>query len=164
VCDVTPLQVLSGDLDSLRRIIVEGKPYRSPRARRPIHQVDRERCQALIQAVLDGREAPLGPVQAAKRLGYHSRSLIYHFPQECASLSKQIKEHRRQLKEQRVARVQEEVREATLALHAQGIYPSQNKVADLLSDSNLLFQPEAKATWRTLCQELGWPQGRRSAL
>jgi hypothetical protein len=61
-------------------------------------------------------------------------------------LSQHIKEHRRQRKEQRLAQVQEEVQQAMLALHAQGIYPSQNKVADLLSDPNLLFQPEAKAT------------------
>jgi hypothetical protein len=49
-----------------------------------------------------------------------------------------------------------------LALHAQGIYPSQNKVAELLSDSNLLFQPEAKATWRALCRELGWDRGSKA--
>jgi transcriptional regulator with XRE-family HTH domain len=146
VCNVTPLQILKGDLAPLRWIVQEGKPYRPPRARRPFRLVDRRRCQELIQAVLDGREAPLGPVQIAERLGYHSSALRYHFPQECALLSKQIKEHRRRRKEQRLAQVQEEVRQATLALHAQGIYPSQNKVADLLSDPNVLFPSEAKAT------------------
>lgn len=160
VCNVTSLQVLLGELAPLRRIVAEGKPYRFPRARRPMHSVDRGRCQELIQAVLDGREEPLGYVQVAERLGYSSGALRYNFPQECVLLSKQIKEHRRQRKEQRIASVQEEIRQATLAIHAQGIYPSQNKVADLLSDPNLLFQPEAKATWRALCQELGW--GRKN--
>ncbi len=50
-----------------------------------------------------------------------------------------------------------------LALHAQGIYPSQNKVADLLSDPNLLFQPEAKAIWRALCRELHCSRKNKSA-
>ncbi len=164
VCNVTPLQILTGDLAPLRRIVVEGKPCRLPRARRPVHPVDRGRCQKLIQAVLEGREEPLGPVQIAERLGYHSSTLRYHFPQECVLLSKQIKGYRRQRREQRLAQVQEEVRQATLALHAQGIYPSQNKVADLLSDPNLLFQPEAKATWRALCQELGWDRKSKPVL
>jgi transcriptional regulator with XRE-family HTH domain len=164
VCNVTPLQVLLGDLAPLRQIIAERKPYRSPRARRPVHPVDRGRCQELIQAVLDGREALLGPAQIAERLGYRPSVLRYHFPHECVLLSQHIKAHRRQRKGQRLARIQEEVRQATLALHAQGVYPSQNKVADLLSDPNLLFQPEAKATWRDLCRELGWDRRRSSPL
>jgi transcriptional regulator with XRE-family HTH domain len=164
VCNVTPLQILTGDLSSLKQVIQEGKPYRSPRARRALRTLDREHCLKRIQAILDGKEEPLGYVQLAQQLGYGGNILLYHFPQECALLSQQVKEHRRQRKEQRLAEVQEEVRQATLALHAQGIYPSQNKVADLLSDPNLLFQPEAKATWRALCQELGWDQGQKSAL
>jgi transcriptional regulator with XRE-family HTH domain len=162
VCNVTPLQVLTGNLTPLKQIIQEGKPYRPPRARRPLRRVDREHCLKRIHAILDGREDPLGYVQLAQQLGYAGNILLYHFPQECALLSQQIKEHRRQRKEQRLTRVQEEVRQATLAIHAQGIYPSQNKVADLLSDPNLLFQPEAKATWRALCQELGWDRNRAS--
>jgi hypothetical protein len=160
VCNVTPLQVLTGDLAPLKQAIQEGKSCRSPRARRPFHPIDREQCQERIQAILDGREEPLGYVQLARKLGYSGGALLHHFPQECARLSQLIKAHRQQRKEQRLARMQEEVRQATLALHAQGIYPSQNKVADLLSNPNLLFQPEAKAIWRTLCQELGWDRRR----
>src|SRR5712692_404404 len=164
VCNVTPLQVLRGNLTVLKQVIQEGKPYRSPRARRPVRSVDREHCLGRIQAILDGREEPLGYVRLAQQLGHSGQVLLYHFPQECALLSQQIKAHRRQRKEQRLAQVQEEVRQATLALHAQGIYPSQNKVADLLFDPNLLFQPEAKATWRALCQELGWDRRRTARL
>jgi len=160
VCNVTPLQVLTGDLAQLKQAIQEGKPYRSPRARRPFHPIDREQCLGRIQAILDGKEEPIGYVQLARQLGYSGRTLLYHFPQECALLSQRSQEHRRQRKEQRIAKMQEEVRQATLALHAQGIYPSQNKVSDLLSNPNLLFQPEAKTIWRALCQELGWDRRR----
>jgi len=164
VCNVTPLQVLTGNLSQLKRVIQDGKPYRTPRARRLVRTLDREYCLERIQAILDGREEPLGYVQLAEQLGYSGHALLYHFPQECALLSQQIKKHRRQRKEQRLANVQEEVRQATLTLHAQGIYPSQNKVAGLLSDPNLLFQPEAKVTWRALCQELGWNRKNESVL
>ena len=158
VCNVTPLQVLRGDLAPLKRVIQEGKPYRLPRSRRLYRPVDREQCLVRIQAVLDGREEPLGYVPLAHQLGYSGSALLYHFPQECALLTKKVQEYRRQRKEQRLAQVQNEIRQATLTIHAQGVYPSQNKVADLLSDPNFLFQPEAKATWRALCRELGWKQ------
>jgi transcriptional regulator with XRE-family HTH domain len=164
ICDVTPLQIMTGNLVSLKCTIQSGKPYRPPRSRRLYRPVDRERCLARIQAVLDGREEPLGYVPLAQQLGYSGSALLYHFPQECASLTKRVQEYRRQRKEQRLARVQNEIRQATLTIHAQGVYPSQNKVADLLSDPNVLFQPEAKATWRALCRELGWDRGNSPAL
>jgi transcriptional regulator with XRE-family HTH domain len=164
VCNVTPLQVMTGELAPLKRVIVEGKPHRSPRARRPFRPVDRECCLGRIQAILDGREEPLGYVQLAQQLGYSGHALLYHFPQECALLSQQIREQRRQRKEQRIASVQEEVRQAILTLHAQGVYPSQKQLSKLLSDPNVFFQPEVKATWRALCRELGWNRRHTSPL
>jgi len=117
VCNVTPLQVLRSDLALLKQVIAEGKPHRLPRARRPRRAFDREHCLERIRAILDGREEPIGYVQLARQLGYSSQVLRNHFPQECAELSRQIKEYRRQRKEQRLARIQEEVRQAVLALH-----------------------------------------------
>src|SRR5437667_3643999 len=43
-CNVTPLQILLGDLAPLKQVIVEGKPRRPPRARRPIRSLDRKYC------------------------------------------------------------------------------------------------------------------------
>jgi transcriptional regulator with XRE-family HTH domain len=156
VCNVTPRQVLLGDLAPLKQVIAEGKPFRPPRSRRLYRPVDRERCLERIQAVLDGREEPLGYGSLAQQLGYHQSALRHHFPQECALLSKQIKEYRRQQAEQRVARIREEIRQAVLALHAQGVYPSHRKVIDLLANPKLMRHPEARAFRLTLCQELGW--------
>lgn len=164
VCNVTPLQVILGDLAPLKQVLAEGKPHRVPRGRRPSRPLDREYCLGRIQAILDGREEPLGYVQLAQQLGYSGHALLYHFPQECALLSQQVREHRRQQKEQRIAKYQDEIRQATLKLHAQGLYPSQKKLAPLLSDPNVFFQPEIKAVWRTLRQDLGWDRRRTSPL
>lgn len=161
-CNISPLQILKGNIIPLKQIIQEGKTPRQPLPRRARRHVDREQCLERIQAVLDGQEEPIGYVEIAKQLGYRKSTLEYLFPQECALLTKQIKEHRRQRKEQRVAKVQEEVRQAVLTLHEQGIYPSQNKVGELLPNANVLFQPEASATWRTLCRELGWDRGNKA--
>jgi transcriptional regulator with XRE-family HTH domain len=156
VCNLTPLQVLLGDLAPLKQVIAEGKPFRPPRSRRFYRPVDRERCLERIQAVLDGREKPLGYCSLAQQLGYHQNALRYHFPQESALLSKQIKEYRRQQAEQRVEGIREEVRQAVLALHAQGIYPSYRKVVECIAHPTLMRHPEARTFRLALCRELGW--------
>jgi transcriptional regulator with XRE-family HTH domain len=156
VCNATPLQVLKGDLAPLRQVIAEGKPHRPPRSRRLYRPLDHEQCLQRIQAILDGREEPLGYVQLAQQLGYSGHTLLHHFPQECALLSQQIKEYRRQRAEQRGTQIQEEIRQMVLALHAQGVYPSHRKVSDLLANPKLLRHPKARAFRLALCQELGW--------
>jgi hypothetical protein len=156
VCNMTPLQVLTGDLVPLKRVLQAGTPCRVPPPRRPYRAVNQERCRTRIEAILDGQEEPLGYVQLAAQLGYSSTALRYHFPQECARLSQQIKEYRRQRKEQRAAHARDEIRHAALALHAQGVYPSQNKVGEMLSNPSVFLQPEARATLHGLWQELGW--------
>jgi transcriptional regulator with XRE-family HTH domain len=156
VCNVTPLQVLSGDLAPLRQVIAEGKPHRPPRSRRLYRPLDRKRCLQRIQGILDGREEPLGYVQLAQQLGYSGHTLLHHFPQECALLSQQIKEYRRQRAEQRGTQIQEEIRQAVLALHAQGVYPSHRKVIGQIAHPTLLRAPKARAFRLALCRDLGW--------
>jgi len=164
VCNVTPLQVLTGDLAPLVRVLQAGKPFHVPQPRRLLRAVDQEHCRTRIQAILNGREDPLGYAQLAAQLGHSSAALLYHFPQDCARLSTQIKEYRRQRKEQRAVQARDEIRQAALALHAQGIYPSQNKVGELLSNPNVFFQPEARATLHGVCRELGWNRANIVAL
>ena len=51
------------------------------------HPVNREEAFELIQEVLDGMEAPMGVRQLGKRLGLGPRTLVYHFPRECALIT-----------------------------------------------------------------------------
>lgn len=155
-CNVTPLQILLGDLAPLKQVIAEGKPRRPPRARREYRAFDREHCLERIRSILDGREEPLGYVQLAQQLGHDGSTLRYHFPQECAELSKQITEYRRQRAEQRVESIREEVRQAVLALHAQGVYPSHHQVVNRIPHSTLMRRPETRAFRLALCRDLGW--------
>jgi transcriptional regulator with XRE-family HTH domain len=156
VCNVTPLQVLLGDLAPLRQVIAEGKPHRPPRSRRLYRPLDRERCLERIQAILDGREEPIGYGTLARQLGCAQHTLLYHFPQECALLSQQIKEYRRQRKEQRAAHIEEEIQQTVLALHAQGVYPSHRKVIKRIAHPTLMRAPKARAFRLALCRDLGW--------
>ncbi len=155
-CNVTPLQILLGDLAPLKQVIAEGKPRRPPRARREHRAFDREHCLERIRSILDGREEPLGYVQLAQQLGHNGSTLRYHFPQECAELSKQITEYRRQRAEQRVESIREEVRQTVLALHAQGVYPSYRQVVEQIPHPTLMRHPETRAFRLALCRDLGW--------
>lgn len=155
-CNVTPLQV-SKSADTLLQVV---RDETQPRQRRPNRftrsRVDRERCLELIQTVLNGQEEPLGPYQVARRLGCDMGQLKYHFPQECQLLAQQAQEYRKQRREKREALVREEVRQAIISLHEQGILPTHRKVRTLLSDPNVIRMPVAIATWHTLRRELGY--------
>lgn len=154
-CDVTPWQVMTDQLSRLQQTIQSGTAPHPPRPRRRNRHVDQEQCQALLQAVLDGREEPMGISQIALRLGYAVRQLVYHFPYECAAVTQRAKDYRKQRKEQRLVQIREEVRQAMLSLHAQGLYPSQRKLRSLLP-GGLMLDPEAKEAWRTTLKELGF--------
>ncbi|HYU71540.1 MAG TPA: TniQ family protein [Ktedonobacteraceae bacterium] len=155
-CNVTPLQVMKTS-DILLQVVrdethlQQRRPSRFTRSR-----VDQERCREFIQAVLDGREEPLGAYQVARRLGYDTRLLVYHFPQECKLLTQRAQVYRRQRREKREAQVCEEVRQAVIILHEQGIFPTHRKVRTLLSDPNLIRMPKAIATWHAVRHELGY--------
>ena len=156
VCNVTPLQVLLGDLAQLRQVMAEGKPHRPPRSRRLYRPLDRKLYLERIQAILDGREEPIGYGTLARQLGCSPHTLLSHFPQECARLSQQIKEYRRQWKEQRAVQIEEEIQQAVLALHAQGVCPSHCNVVEQIAHPTLMRAPKARAFRLALCRDLGW--------
>ncbi len=153
-CNVTPWQVMTNQLESLQQTLQNRAEAYPPRPRYRHRRVDQERCQALFNEVLDGREAPLGVSEMAKRLGYGVRQLRYYFPQECAVVTLRAREYRKQRKEYRLAQTREQVRQAMLSLHAQGMYPSQRKLRSLLG--GLMRAPEARETWHTTLRELGF--------
>jgi len=157
-CTITPLQVMETPDMLLQTIQKEPLPRQVRPNRFTRSRVNREDCLKLIHAVLDGREEPLGMYQLAKRLGHPQRVLFYHFPQECEQITQQAQAYRKKRKEQRVARVREEVRQTVVTLHAQGVFPSYGRVEALLSDPNLMRMPEARDTWRAVRRELGIAQ------
>ncbi len=155
VCKVTPVQVMRNQLDHLHQVRALGTGNDSSLPPRPLRRVvDRERCQTLLQAVLEGREEPLGISQVAQRLGYDEHSLLQHFPQECAEITRRAKAYRRQRKEQRFALIGEQVQQATFAVHASGHYPSQHAVQSLLLPGAMRI-PESKVAWHAALRELG---------
>ena len=155
ICNVSPLQVMTGHLTLLDTALQEETLPRRRLYAHPHPRIDQKRCLELIRAVLDGQEEPLGFTQVAKRLGCSPQTLQRHFPQECSLLTMRAKEYRKQRKQQREAKVSDEVRQAVLTLHGQGVFPSQRKVSKLLSSPNLLSLPVARRAFHATRRQLG---------
>jgi len=154
-CEVTPLQIMRGEMVPLTTVFQREIPSRTPLRRAEKPRVDRERCLELIRAVLDGREKPLGLRQLTERLGCGHRALLDHFPEECVSITQQARQYRKQQSELRIMQLREKVRQQVFSLHAQGIYPSQRKLRPLLP-CGFIRQSEAKEAWRAALRELGF--------
>lgn len=155
-CDTTPFQIITGQLARLKEAIEQGTSSHLPRHRsRASGRVNYEQCLELIQAVLEGREEPIGINQIALRLGHTHRTFLTHFPLECQLLKQKFQEYRKQRRKQRESQVCEEVRQAVITLHAEGIFPSHHRVRALLSDPHLMRMPEASAAWHAIRRDLG---------
>jgi DNA-binding phage protein len=156
ICGVTPLEVMENHLAPLKQVLQSETAYHAPRSPRSLRKpINQERCRAHIQQVLDGREELLGVTQIAKRLGCSAMILFRHFPDECEVITRRMQQYRTQRKAQRIAQGCEEVRQAIMTLHAQGIYPAHRRVSALLSQPSSIRQPEVSAAWRETRQELG---------
>ena len=157
-CDVTPLQVMTNQLAPLIDLLRTRTAARPARPRRPASdRVDRERCLELINAILEGREEPLTLRQLAKRLGHIYRTLLTHFPQECALITKLALDYRKQQQEQRLEQVRDQVRQAAIALHTQGLFPSHRRLR-MMFPSGIMRLPEANVAWHATLRELGLEQ------
>lgn len=154
-CEITPLQVMMNRLEPLSDLI-QGKKVAQPlRPRRLAPQrIDHQKCLELIQAILDGTEEPLSIRQLAQRLGCRERALTDHFPQECLLIAKRAREYRKQRQEQRLQQVQDQVRQAVITLHGQGIFPSHPRLRAMFPPG-VMRMPEANAAWHVALRELG---------
>ena len=161
VCGTTPMEIMTSRWTSLEQAIQADPASRpSPHEHAPWQRVDVERCQNFIHAILDGHEQVLSVRQATLRLKCPGRFLQAHFPLECKQMTQQYKEHRRQQREKYLDGVREEVRNATITLHTQGIPPTRRRVAALLKDPDQMRMPEARKTWQVVRQELALQPSR----
>jgi transcriptional regulator with XRE-family HTH domain len=155
ICQVTPWQVITNDIEPLVDTLQSGASSQSPRQPRTLGKVDYEACLKKLQDVLEGREEMMSMRQIAKHLGCHTNMIKYHFPKEYTLVVNRAKVHRQQRKEVRIAQVCAEVRQAVHTLHHRGETLSHSKIRALLTDPNVMRMPEAREAWREAKRELG---------
>jgi len=77
ILDISPLLLITNNKEALKEALHAREIHRLPRPKHFSPQpVKREQALALIQAVLDGREVPMGVRQLERRLGLGERTLI----------------------------------------------------------------------------------------
>src|SRR6266487_2210156 len=156
VLDISPLLLMINNKEALKEALQAKEIHRQPRSKYNSSQpVNREQALVLIQAVIDGREAPMGVRQLERRLGLGARTLIYHFPQECALVTTQYQAYRAEQARQRVELGCNEVYQATLSLFAEGMNPSAQQVASKLSHPGVMRTQEGLTTWHSARRGLG---------
>lgn len=156
VLNITPLQLMTNSAEILKEILRKKEIHRQPRPRHVApHQVNREQALALIRAVLDGREAPMGVRWLERRLGLGARTLIYHFPQECALMSTQYQAYRTEQARKRREQGCSEIRQTTLKLFAEGTHPSAQRVTSRLPEPGIMRKREGLTAWHSARRELG---------
>lgn len=102
--------------------------------KRHYRSFDPDRLRHALREVLESNEYPPPPMSnVAKELRYDHSFLAKHFPDLCSAISSRFEEFRTKQREEKKRRVIREVRQATLVVHAQGVYPSQVRVRNSLS-------------------------------
>src|SRR5207302_7441971 len=101
------------------------------------------------------QEAFLSVGQIAHRLGIGGTTLRGLFPQECALITAQHQAARAERAKQRSAQTYEEVRQVTIALYEQGVFPSAKRVIAQLSNPSKLRKAEGLTAWHATRRELG---------
>jgi transcriptional regulator with XRE-family HTH domain len=156
VLDISPLQLMTAGQDDLNEALQAKERHRQPRLKHYTpHPVNREQALALIQAVLDGKEASMGVRQLERRLGLGPRTLVYHFPRESSLITDQYQANRAEQARQRIERGSNEVHQVTLMLYAEGTNPSARQVASRLSDPGVMRTVKGLTTWHAARRELG---------
>lgn len=153
---ISPLQLMSDPTDMRNAIwVISEHPRRRPTYHR-FQVVNREEIREYLQAVLDGQKPSRPICQIERELGIGSRTIESIFPLECSLVSRQHLAQRAQAWRQRIALACNEVQQVASDLHAQGIYPSLERVASHLSTPSMMRKPEVRAARHAVLRELGF--------
>lgn len=111
--------------------------------------------QALEEILTRNEQPPPTLREVQRRLGgYHMTILRKIHPAACRKIVARHKAYIQHQKEDRLQRLQEEVRQVALQLRAEGIAPTQKRIALYLSQPGILRDPRIRVFLKEICQEL----------
>lgn len=158
---ITPLEFLTADevvVDPAVAAVAghgESRPVsRRPRCAKPY---DEEKTRRQLELILVA-EPPISMREASRRIGHSGRWLYMCFPELCRAISARHAAYQKEACEKERNRRREEIRRAALRLHAEGIYPTQPKIAALLKKPGGIYSDFADAVLKDVREELGLKQ------
>lgn len=151
---------------SLPQLLTEPPSATAPRAQVPLgrdkrarpHRADEAACRlrrAVAAAVPDDEEPPPSLRQVACRVGRPVSTLRRGCPDLCAQIAARWRAYRHTRRREREERIRRDVRCAVLQIHAQGLYPSTQRVGARLAAPGYLRAGFAAQAWREALQEVG---------
>lgn len=155
----TPLALLAGEARPV------GVASQAPRPQRPGHnrRFDTDGVHAALEGVLTAAEEPPPPMAlVAQRLGYYHTDLQQRFPDVCRAISGRYLAHRRQHAEGRRKERCAAILRATASVHAQGLYPSGERVMAATQPRVDFRNPGVHEAWRAALSDLGLGSDRDS--
>ncbi len=117
----------------------------------PVEQV----YSALEQILASKPHPPISLGKVAQQLGWRYDILYKVHPVACHEIAAHYKTYLQQRQETRLQRFQAEIRQVALQLHADGISPTQKRIAPHLSQSGILRDPRLRTFLNEICRELG---------
>jgi transcriptional regulator with XRE-family HTH domain len=161
ICGISPLQIFTENCSvaesySINQIaaVISGQT-----AKKHYRVFSIEKLKRMLEEELDSDVYPPPPMsRVAKKLGYDHSFLYKHLPELCRAVSSKFEKYRAEQREEKNRLLLREVRQVTLDIHAQGVYPSQVRVRNLLARHWTIRVPEALAIWHATLKELGWEE------
>jgi methylphosphotriester-DNA--protein-cysteine methyltransferase len=113
--------------------------------------------QELTQILANVDETPRSLNAIVIQLRTNLTLLKKQFPEQCRLLVERYQTYRGERRMQRMNIIRDTIRQATIDLHTQGMYPSSYKLTTRMNLGQHLRLPEARQTWRDTLKELGYP-------
>ena len=156
---ISPLQLMYDQVGDVKRTAEynaapEARPDRPPRVRTSINP---EAVRRALEAILAGGEVPPPSLrEVAGRIGQTYTNLRHHLPELSRLISARYRSYQEAQGARTRARLREEIRRAAFDLYRQGHYPSNNRVADLISNPSALRSRAGQSARNEVLGELGW--------
>jgi DNA-binding XRE family transcriptional regulator len=107
---------------------------------------DTDHIEKQLETIFLNHECPPPPMkEVAKRLGIHRETIFRLFPTMCRAISAKYNNFQKNRHCQAIQQSREEVRQAILKLCREGVYPSEGRVAQLISRPGYLRYKQVRA-------------------
>lgn len=161
----TPLDFLTKPPKSISAGELKSLPAQTARAsvQKTFNQLDLDQLRQALEAVLVSDEEPPSSLnQIAKQLGYSDHTALgRRLPELSRAVSARYRAYRSRRSLERKQLIEDEVRQRTFEIHAEGRYPSFQQVTPRLSKPRYALDPKVKAVWSEAVQKLGYVELKR---
>lgn len=131
-----------------------------PVSKRPPHESrkfpKRKVEKALREALLTPADPPISLNKLAKCIGSSPDRISYYFPELSAQLTSSYQAYMQDKKEQAVRQNRENVYQAILFLHENGVYPSRQRLKQVVSKPSIITKPNIVTFIKATLREMGY--------